>query len=121
MGETRRWWIMRLGVGSAMLLAARPGWPQRAPQPLPSPNAPNPAYPPGLSGPEQAREPQNRDAEAAKQQELRAEVEKLYHLAYELRSEVAKSDARATLSVTFVKKAEEAEKVAKRVKSLAKG
>lgn len=120
MAETRRHWLVTLGSASLMLMADRLAYAQRSPQPLPSPNAPNPAYPPGLSGPEQTRDSKDKVVDPARAQELRTDVEKLYQLASELRDELSKADPRATLSVTFLKKAQDAEKVAKQIKNLAK-
>ena len=121
MRETRRLWLRSMGAMGMVLLVGRFGFSQRVPQPRPSPNAPNPAYPPGLDGPEQNSDRGNKVVDPEKQRELKAEVDKLYQIASELRNELMKGDPRATLSVTFVKKAEEAEKVAKQVKHLVKG
>jgi hypothetical protein len=94
--------------------------PQRSPQPLPSPNAPNPGYPPGLNGPEQ-KGPDKRAMDKQAQADVKADVEKLYALITELREEVQKSDASSTLSLSVVNKAKQIEKLAKQVKDRAKG
>ncbi|MDQ1404588.1 MAG: hypothetical protein QOG55_217 [Acidobacteriaceae bacterium] len=88
--------------------------------PRPSPNAPNPNYPPGLQGPEQTS-PDPKKMNRQNQAEIKADVEKLYELIGELKEEVERSDANSTLSVGVVKKAHQIEKLAKQVKDRAKG
>lgn len=53
--------------------------------------------------------------EEKKQEELRADTEKLYQLTQELKAEVAKSN-KDTLSVSVIKKAQEIERLAKSIK-----
>jgi len=52
LGSRRRW--LAISASAAGVFAAHPflllG--QRSPQPIPSPHAPNPNYPPGLDGPD---------------------------------------------------------------------
>ncbi len=55
------------------------------------------------------------------QKDIKKDVEKLYELASELKTEVDKTDATAVLSLAMVKKAEEIEKLAKQIKDHAKG
>ena len=55
------------------------------------------------------------------QKDIKKDVEKLYELASELKTEVEKTDATAVLSLAMVKKAEEIEKLAKQIKDHAKG
>lgn len=114
-------------LGAAGFLASRPlfaTWQSSgvrpAPQPRPSPNAPNPNYPPGLNGPDISET----DAKAIKKQnqaEIKADVAKLSELVGELKSQVERIDSDSTLSLSMVKKAQQIEKLAKRVKDLAKG
>jgi peptidoglycan hydrolase CwlO-like protein len=90
-----------------------------SPQPIPSPNAPDPRNPGGLDGLQATKDspahnPQN-------QQQIRADVEKLYELASELKKEVDGTDANTTLSLSVVKKAQQIEKLAKQIKDRAKG
>ena len=95
---------------------------QRDPQPIPSPNAPNPSYPPGLNNAgihpdldkKQGMDPQI-------QKDIRDDVQKLFDLASELRDEVAKTDTNSVFSISVVKKAQQIEKLAKKVKELSKG
>jgi hypothetical protein len=55
------------------------------------------------------------------QKQIRKDVEKLYQLAEELKKEVEKADASEVLSLNVLRKAEEVEKLAKRIKNLARG
>jgi hypothetical protein len=88
-------------------------------QPRPSPNAPDQSYPQGMNGPG----PKDLDAKQLDRQnqvEVKAEVEKLYALVFELREEMKQSDRNNTMSVTVVKKAQQIEKLAKEIKERAK-
>ena len=55
------------------------------------------------------------------QKEIRKNVERLYDLASELKAEVEKTDAVRVLSMAMVRKTEEIEKLAKEIRSRAKG
>ena len=55
------------------------------------------------------------------QKDIKKDVEKLYELASDLKTEVDKTDATVILSLAMVKKAEEIEKLAKQIKDRAKG
>ena len=57
----------------------------------------------------------------ANQITIRTDIAKLYEMASDLKEEIEKMDATATLSVSVVKKAQQIEKLAKRIKELAKG
>ncbi|HEX3819850.1 MAG TPA: hypothetical protein VHW45_05945 [Candidatus Sulfotelmatobacter sp.] len=94
---------------------------QHAPQPLPSPNAPNQNFPPGLDGPEQKPAPDNKKIDPKTQEEIKADVEKLYELASELREQAGKADLNVTLPMSVVKNAQQIEKLAKKIKELSKG
>ena len=56
-----------------------------------------------------------------RQKNIKKNVEKLYQLAAQLKTEVEKTDATTTLSLAMLKKAEEIEKLAKQIKDQAKG
>jgi hypothetical protein len=56
-----------------------------------------------------------------RQKDIKKDVEKLFDLATELKTEVEKTDATAILSMAMVKKAEEIEKLAKQIRDHAKG
>lgn len=56
-----------------------------------------------------------------KQDEIRKEVLRLYDLAVELKTETDKTDSTGVLSLPVLKKADEIQKIAKRIHSLARG
>lgn len=115
-----------ISIAAVILLsAASSGAPQGHPTPVPivprpSPNAPNPNYPPGLQGPEQTP-PDPKKLDRQNQAEIKADVQKLYELIGELKEQVERSDTNSTLSLSVVKKAQQIEKLAKQVKDRAKG
>jgi len=57
----------------------------------------------------------------ANQLEIKTDITKLYEMVSELKEQVDKTDATATLSISIVKKAQQIEKRAKQIKDLAKG
>jgi hypothetical protein len=126
MPESRRRLLMTF-VGAAGVLTLRPvlsAWQSTGvrptPQPRPSPNAPDPNFPPGMNGP-QATGPDKKAIDRANQQEIRSDVSKLYEMVSELKDQVEKTDANSTLSISVVKKAQQIEKLAKQIKERAKG
>ncbi len=58
---------------------------------------------------------------AANQKEIKKSVEKLYDLASELKAEVEKTDSVQVLSLAMLRKTDEIEKLAKEIRSRAKG
>src|SRR2546423_444277 len=58
---------------------------------------------------------------AANQKEIKKNVEKLYDLASELKAEVEKTDSVLVLSVAMLRKTDEIERLAKEIRSRAKG
>jgi hypothetical protein len=56
-----------------------------------------------------------------RQKSIKRDVQKLYDLAEQLKTEVEKTDSTTVLSLAMVKKAEEIEKLAKQIKDRAKG
>jgi hypothetical protein len=56
-----------------------------------------------------------------RQKSIKKDVEKLYELAAQLKTEVEKTDSTTVLSLAMLKKAEEIEKLAKQIKDHAKG
>src|ERR1700688_4961520 len=112
-------------VAAVILMSTSSVTPQGHPTPppivpRPSPNAPNPNYPPGLQGPEQTP-PDAKKLDRQNQAEIKANVQKLYELIGELKEQVERSDTNSTLSLSVVKKAQQIEKLAKHVKDRAKG
>ena len=125
MPQSRRRWLTTF-LGAAGILAAKPlllsALPMQVhPQPIPSPNAPNPNFPPGLNGPDNTPAPDHKDVDPKKQQEIKTDVQKLFELASELKNETEKADLNSMLPVTMVKKAQQIEKLAKQIKDLSKG
>ena len=91
-------------------------------QPKPSPNAPqNQNAPMGLDGPQLTPAQKQTDVNRQLNTTLRTEVEKLCEMANELRTDMLHSNPSETLSLTFVKKAQAIEKLAKQIKDQAKG
>jgi hypothetical protein len=93
----------------------------QTPQPMSSPNAPtNQNFPGGLNGPpvsntdKPATNPMNRE-------QIAAMVQQLYKLASELKDEVEHTNLAAVFPITFVKKAQQIEKLAKQIKDRTKG
>jgi hypothetical protein len=100
---------------------------------------PHPAPPQSPSGPQSSAPPQpprpQDDSAAdplssksatkamleANDKDIKKSVEKLYNLASELKAEVDKTDSVQVLSLGLVKKAEEIEKLARDIKTRAKG
>jgi hypothetical protein len=116
--------FMTLGILALLLASASlPSAAQRGisivPQPKPSPNTPNGNVPSGLDGPKvtgsdaKALDPQN-------QTEIKADIEKLYALVYELREQMKQTDTANTLSLSVLKKAQAIEKLAKEIKDRSK-
>ena len=107
--------LAMLAIYAATMLAAA----QRPPQPIPSPNAPNQSVPNGMNGPP-IKDPDAKVLDKQNQAEVKAEVEKLYALVFELREQMKQINGEATLSVNVVKKAQQIEKLAKDIKDRAK-
>jgi hypothetical protein len=83
------------------------------------PTPPTASNPGSLAG---VPKPVNSHVLTQKNQELlKADLDQLYQLASELRKEYQAANPNAVLSVTFIKMAEQAEKIAKQVKNLARG
>ena len=82
------------------------------------PNGRDPNNPPGND------EPSHLDLRAIQeenQRKLRADVSKLYEMAADLKAAVEKTDSTSTLSVSLIKQAQEIEKLAKQIRSRARG
>jgi hypothetical protein len=120
--ESRR--SLLKSVAGTMGTLATASWMYAAyqhPQPMPSPNAPNNQnFPGGLNGP-----PVSNSDKAAphsmNREQIAAMVQQLYKLASELKEEVEHTNLAAVFPVTFVKKAQDIEKLAKQIKDKAKG
>jgi hypothetical protein len=106
---------------SPYLLAQVPQ-PHSAPSPRPSPNAPkNENAPMGLEGLPTKTAPRQGDLNRQLQTTIREEVDKLCAMANDLKHDMLTANPSETLSLTFVKKAQAIEKLAKQIKEQAKG
>jgi hypothetical protein len=83
--------------------------PDGSEDPANNPNAPNPA---AASSKAMLEE---------RQKNIKKDVEKLYNLAAQLKTEVEKTDSTSVLSVSMLKKTEEIEKLARQIRDHAKG
>jgi hypothetical protein len=121
MRETRRRFVLALaavagcvGTPENLLFAQR----RRG---FPDPPEPAEKQNPATAAPD---DPSHQSAKRALQEnerEFRAGVERLYQLTSELRDEVQKTVTSDVLSIRMYKKTEEIEKLAKQIKSKAKG
>jgi len=90
-----------------------------AQNPVPSPPPPRrDDQPPGLPDPSSTA---TKSMLEQNQKNIKKDIERLYELITQLKTEVEKTDSTAVLSVALVKKAEEIEKLAKQIKERAKG
>jgi hypothetical protein len=116
--ESRRGLLLGL-VGAAGFISSRNLLTADAAQyPPPRPTPPS-SDPTALAGtPKHAN---SHVLTAKDQQLLKSDLDRLLQLASELQKEYQAADPNAVLSVTFMKNAEQAEKLAKQVKNLARG
>lgn len=82
---------------------------------------PNGRDPNVVQGIEDPSRPDPKAIARANQIEIKTDIAKLYEMVSELKEQIEKTDATATLSVSVVKKAQQIEKLAKQIKELAKG
>jgi hypothetical protein len=102
-----------LGAASALAHAAQDPA-QNPSQPRQNPNSSGrPVLPPPAVPPTSAQLRQN-------QRDIRKDVDQLFSLAQELKSLAAKSDASEELSVGLIQKTDEIEKLAKKIRDLAR-
>jgi len=108
-------------LGFVMVMPSLRGGQGQSPQTPrlhPYPNGRDPNNPPGND------EPSRLDLKAIQQEnqrKLRTDVSKLYEMAADLKTDVEKTDATSTLSISVIKKAQDIEKLAKQIRNLAKG
>ena len=119
MSETRRGFLTIFGgAGTLAILRVEDLMGQARPKSRPPTSDPN-------------QEPENADAVPAKspnkailesnEKDIKKNIEKLYQLVTDLKTEVEKTDSSQVLSLGLVKKAEEIEKLARDIKTRAKG
>jgi hypothetical protein len=82
------------------------------------PNGRDPNVTQGIEDPSR---PDPKAIARANQITIRTDIAKLYEMVSDLKEEIEKTDATATLSISVVKKAQQIEKLAKQIKELAKG
>ena len=115
--------LLKSVVGTAGAVATGP-WmfaaPQ-TPQPMPSPNAPtNQNFPGGLNGPPVSNTNKPKP-NPMNQEQIAALVQQVYKLASELKDEVEHTNLTTVFPLSFVKKAQQIEKLAKQIKDRTKG
>jgi hypothetical protein len=112
----RRFFLKMLIPGavftSAAILGAQDSKPPRVPGQLPQ-TPPQSPLPPVPSRPSKVQLKAN-------QTEIKKEVDQLFSLAQDLKEEAGKTDTVVVLSVAFVQKTEEIEKLAKKIRDLAR-
>jgi len=119
MADTRRRFLAFLtGTGTLLLLRAARLSGQAKPSSKPATSDPN--MEPEGSDPMPAKSPTKAMLEA-NEKDIKKNIEKLYQLATDLKAEVEKTDSAQILSLAMVKKAEEIEKLAREIKTRAKG
>jgi phytoene dehydrogenase-like protein len=122
MPESRRQ-LLAIFMGAVSAMAAEPLFgalaPQArsTPQARPYPNGRDPNVPPDA----EHRVLDPKAIELQNQKELRSDVAKLYEMVSDLKQQLEKTDPATTLSISLVKKTEQIEKLAKQIKSLARG
>jgi hypothetical protein len=114
----RRWLLMSLAFVPAILVRRQESPPQdpartrrRPESPDDASNGANVNFPP----------PSSKAVLEERQKSIKKDVEKLYDLASQLKTEVEKTDSTTVLSLAMLKKAEEIEKLARQIKDHAKG
>jgi flagellar motility protein MotE (MotC chaperone) len=124
MGETRRRFLMTLAAAASCSVAADDSVFSQVRKSNPFPTPPESAETQNPAEAAAAKtDPQSAKRAALQQneKEFRAEVERLYQLTGELKQEVDKTMTTEVFSVQMYKRTEEIEKVAKTLRSKAKG
>jgi hypothetical protein len=115
--------LLKSVVGTAGAVATAP-WMLAAPQtpqPIPSPNAPtNQNFPTGLNGPAVSNTDKPKP-NPMNQEQIAALVQQVYKLASELKDEVEHTNLTTVFPLSFVKKAQQIERLAKQIKDRTKG
>jgi hypothetical protein len=109
------------GIAAALLHSAVAASQEPMPPPI---SRRNPGTPRDPSGSDDSLPGQPSPTKAVleqRQKDIKKDVEKLFDLATQLKTEVEKTDATAVLSMAMVKKAEEIEKLAKQISNHARG
>jgi hypothetical protein len=117
MSNTRRRFLTVLAAGTLLILRAQSAEGQGKPSSRPGPPDPTSESDSGAT-------PEKSPTKAlleANEKDIKKNIEKLYQLASDLKAEVEKTDSSQVLSLAMVKKAEEIEKLAREIKTRAKG
>jgi hypothetical protein len=119
MSKTRRSFLL-LGFPAAVCAALASA--QENPPPRPVRRRQQPQGLPPLAGSEEEPLKANlRPILKERQEEIKKQTLKLFELASDLKKEVEKTDSADVLSLPLLRKAEEVEKIAKRIQTLARG
>ena len=117
---SRRHWLGLLsGSAAAFILLGANACP--AAQNPPRPTGSEPAAPGSKDDEEPRLPPPTKAILQANDKDIKRNVERLFQLASELKAEVDKTDSVQVLSLAMLRKAEEIEKLAKDIKTRAKG
>jgi len=119
MADTRRGFLMIL-AGAVTLGLVRAGILHGQAKPSSRPATSNPSTEPESSDAVPTKSPTKALLEA-NEKDIKKNIEKLYQLASDLKAEVEKTDSAQVLSLAMVRKAEEIEKLAREIKTRAKG
>jgi nucleotide-binding universal stress UspA family protein len=109
---------MLASAGTAVVMRAQADRGQVKPTGRPSPPDPSPDA--DVPGAATEKSPAKLALEA-NEKDIKKNIEKLFQLATDLKAEVEKTDSSQVLSLAMVKKAEEIEKLAREIKTRAKG
>jgi hypothetical protein len=118
MTDTRRSFLTGLAGTALILMRAALLSGQTKPTGRPTPTDPNQS--PESADPAPMKSPSKALLDA-NEKDIKKNIEKLYQLATDLKAEVEKTDSSQFLSLALVKKAEEIEKLARDIKTRAKG
>lgn len=120
-GSRRQMLITAAGAVSFLavkpLFGSQPEQARTTPKARPYPNGRDPNADPTNDEPSR---PDPKAIQQANQKKLREDVAKLYEMAAELKDQVEKVDANFVVSVSFVKTAQQIEKLAKEIRNLAR-
>ena len=119
MSDTRRRFLTAL-AGTGALALLRAGILSGQAKPSGRPATSDPSIEPESSDPTPAKSSTKALLEA-NEKDIKKNIEKLYQLASDLKTEVEKTNSSQILSLALVKEAEEIEKLAHDIKSRAKG
>ncbi|HKN77144.1 MAG TPA: hypothetical protein VJW94_18345 [Candidatus Acidoferrum sp.] len=117
--DTRRSFLTMLASAGTLAILRTENQAGQA-KPTGRPPATDPNQDPEASGPLTEKSPTKMLLEA-NEKDIKKNIEKLYQLAMDLKTEVEKTDSSQVLSLALVKKAEEIERLAHDIKTRAKG